>query len=334
MRRAGVWCLILLVVASMAGGAWLAFRRVRNRETLGIAYLVSPTARPPSSDAMISGAQFAVNEFSSKAGGYRIDFFVPDGRGSRAYQVWMGVHDRHLLQGSISAGLRPLPTSGTPPPEPVVRVLPGLDDQGRAAADWVGQAGTRRVVILCDDATPASVAIRDAFRHRAEEIGLPVPNSLDTAMERQALLDRVLQDGPDLVFYSGETAPYSTAFDLFEALRKKGYRGKLAMGDADPEVSFLAVSTRVVEGTFLISTIEPPSKEFAALYEPATQRLAGPHAWPGYLTMKALLVLIDRTGSNKPDDLYRAAIARPPELRPCALYQFKEGRFGFLRNLK
>jgi len=65
--------------------------------------------------------------------------------------------------------------------------------------------------------------------------------------------------------------------------------------DVDPEVSFLAFPSRFPPGTLLISTISPPSAEFAAKYEPATGRKAGPHAWPGYLAMKAALEVLDRT---------------------------------------
>jgi ABC-type branched-subunit amino acid transport system substrate-binding protein len=148
------------------------------------------------------------------------------------------------------------------------------------------------------------------------------------------LLDRVLREKPDLVFYAGEAAPYGRAFELFEGLRKRGYAGRLAMGDADPEVSFLAVPARVVEGTLLISAIGPPSPEFAAAYEPATGRRAGPHAWPGYLLMKAVLAGIDRAGSCHGDKLRPAFAKDPSKPRPCALYVARSGKFEFLQDLR
>src|SRR6185436_4477575 len=98
------------------------------------------------------------------------------------------------------------------------------------------------------------------------------------------------------------------------------FQGRLMTGEADPEVSYLAVPTRIVDGTYLVSPIGLPSPAFAAAYEPATGRHAGPHAWPGYLTMKALLRVLDTAGSRDYEDLRRALVQVGPKPRPCALY--------------
>jgi hypothetical protein len=144
----------------------------------------------------------------------------------------------------------------------------------------------------------------------------------------------VLSDKPDLLVFAGEEAPYTRTFEFFDGLRKSGYAGRFVTADADPEVSFLAVPTPVVEGTLLVSPIGPPSPEFAAVYEPATGRRAGPHAWPGYLMMNALLNIIERAASRSPSDLRAAFRAYAPVPRPCALYVFKGGKFEFVEDLK
>ena len=308
----------------MAAGAGFAFRPVFRREALTIAYLVSLDARPPSSASMINGARFAIEEAGSKAGGCKINLIVPAGIEDPVFQVSMSVQDSHLLGAQFQG----------PKGTAWLFVLPGLEDQGKAAAAWAKETGAQKTILLCDLATSSSLAILEGFKSGAGKSGVPFEGPIDTAIDRDLLLDRVISAKPDLVFYAGEAAPYSTAHFIFDAIRKKGYTGRLAMGDADPEVSFLAVPHHVVEGTYLISPIGPPSKEFAAAYEPASKRRAGPHAWPAYLTMKAVLEVIDLAGSNRPEDLHQAAALHPTPLRPCALYVSREGNFEFIQNLK
>jgi hypothetical protein len=148
------------------------------------------------------------------------------------------------------------------------------------------------------------------------------------------LIGRVLSQAPDLIFFSGEDAPYGTAESVFKELRAKGYTGKLVMAEADPEVSFLAVPCRVPESTLLISPIGPPSKEFAATYEPATGRHAGPHGWVGYQAMKAALDVIDRAESSGFVGFQAIVDRMPPVPRSCYLYSLRGGKFEFVQELK
>lgn len=327
MRRAGGWILGLIVVAAMAAGGWLAFRPILNRETIRIGFIAHPNAHPPSQDAMVSGAQFAVEERGSRAGGHRI-VFTPPGtvyHGEEA-ELWLEVHPSPLLNATIQ--------QVDSPAHPSVSVLPDLSRQGRAAADWAKSTGARTLLLLHDPDNPSSVEILKSFMNRAREAGLSFADPVSTGVGSDGVLEKMRSNAPDLIYYCGEAAPYSTAFDVFRTLREKGYRGTLAMADADAEVSFLAVQKHVVDGTYLISPISPPATEFAARYEPATKRLAGPHAWPAYLTMNALLDLIDRSGTGNTNDLVRVLTAHPPAVRPCALYVHKGGKFEFVQDLK
>jgi hypothetical protein len=337
MRRAGGWALGAIVVAAMAGGAWLGFRPILNREPIYI--LVGRGERDPSTDAVQSGLQFALDEAGNRAGPFRVHLVDEKSPLSdKAYLMITFSYSVVVQVDSKRLHHMILKFDDSDDPE-TLRVLPNLMELATATAAWARQNGTRRVVLLCDElnlmtkywseritkAIPL-VDVRFYARHQ--------PGKSETKEDWEAVLDQVIGEQPDLVFYFGEEAPYGNAFELFDALRRKGYAGRLAMGDLDPEVSFLAAPTKVVQGTFLVSPIGPPSPEFAAAYEPKTGRHAGPHAWPGYLTMKALLEVLDRADSGKQEQvqsLFQSALKRS---RPGALYAFKGGKWEFVQELK
>jgi ABC-type branched-subunit amino acid transport system substrate-binding protein len=280
--------------------------------------------------------RFALDEVGNRAGTCRIELSDAPARPGRQPDVSILLGASGLLQAIASDG----EGSGGAPMKTVsmamypLRVLPDLRELGEAAAAWARKSGAARTVLLIDEPSDPSQQVAEGFekegprplaRLDATEFGAGGPESL---------IDRILAQKPDLVFYAGEEAPYGRAFTLFDALRKRGYVGRLAMADADPEVSFLAVPTRVVDGTLLVSPIGPPSREFAAAYEPATGRHAGPHAWPGYLLMRAVLERVDRARSSRAAALREAFLENPSVPRPGALYVAREGKFVFLQDLK
>jgi len=235
---------------------------------------------------------------------------------------------------SIAAGIPYV--DGLPLP---IRVVPGLQQLGLASALWVLKSGHRRAVLLFDENSPRSEEVARGFDTIGADLKLRLDadvggDSATRTTRQEALIDRILAEKPDLVFYAGEEAPYSRSFELFEVFRRKGFAGKLMMADADPEVSFLAVPAKVVEGTLLVSPISPPSRDFASAYEPATGRHAGPHAWPGYLTMKEILMALEhaQSGARGPlIDAFNQAARKP---RNSALYVFRGGKFVFVQDLK
>jgi len=339
MRRAGGWVLGLLVAAAMAGGAWIGLRPVLTRETLLVG--VTRGERDPSNDALLSGMRFALDEVGSRAGNCRVELFDASAQPGRQSAVSITLGAPSFLQAVAGDG----DGSGGVPMKTVsmamypLQVLPTLMELGAAAAVWSRESGASRTVLLYDEPSERSQQVAEGF---AKADPQPVARldatggeeGLPSSEAREPLLDRILAQKPDLVFYAGEEAPYGRAFELFGALRKRGYAGRLAMADADPEVSFLAVPTRVVEGTLLVSPIGPPSREFAAAYEPATGRHAGPHAWPGYLLMKAVLERVDRARSGRGSALRDAFWEYPSAPRHGALYVAREGRFSFVRDLE
>jgi len=312
MRRAGGWVLGLIVVAAMAGGTWLAFRPILNRETISIYY--NRGERGPTDDAILSGLEFAIREAGGRAGGCALKLETKDA-GNPSIRFHLFSSDAVLLEARVED------------PEGAQARFRCFVEEERlvhSAAMWAAAAGNKSAVLL------------DSSRYQKEfeTSGLNVLGTMPFVDKPDIMSKQILRLKPDLVFYDGEKAPYHTTFELFDGLKKSGYQGTLLTIDAEPTVSFLAAPTDVVEETLLVSPIPPPSREFADVYEPATARHAGPHAWPGYLLGKAVLGVIDAAGSARSADLISACRSHPPRVCPSALYQFKNGKFVFVQDLK
>jgi hypothetical protein len=330
VKQVGGWFLGLLVVAAMIGGGWFALRRVKKTEAATITILDS--GRSPTDRALWRGVRFALNEFRSRAGHYRIDL-VEDpmglrtaGIGSSESILQLGVQQPRVFLISAFDTLRATPLD-------CFRITPNFDQQGRAGAAWAKKAKASRVALLWDQASLRSNAIATAFESECRSLGMSVEGPFDAD---RAPLDRVLAGRPDAVFYSGEQSPYGSAFQLFSSLRSKGFGGTLVMGEADPAVSFLATRPDLVDGTYLVSPFAPAPPELAA----RMGSIPGPHVTAGYYAMKAALESIDRADSMDPDDLRRIAAKLPyfdawgrAALRKCALYVARNGRYEFVELL-
>lgn len=295
MKRAGGWLLGLVVVAAMGGGGWFAMRRVFQREDVDV--LLYRAQRDPTADALRRGAESALQEASHRAGRYRLRLLEYRQEMIPHSPICIGTSESLLLQGDLQPARFMVSAFDTLPQDTsgALRISAGCEAQGAAAAAWAKKSGASRVALIREPSSALSQAIADAFE-----------KALGMAM--------VEVDRADLVFYSGEEAPYGTAFNLFSELRAKGFKGTLVMGEADPEVSFLATRPDLVEGSYLVSPFGTP-----------------PHVTAGYLAMKAVLDTIDRANSVNPKDLRKAAT---PATRPCTLYVARNGRFEFVENLK
>jgi hypothetical protein len=334
MRRAGGWILGGIVVAAMAGGAWIALRPLFTRETLYIGYFRASGGRGPSNDAMFSGAEFALEEAGRKAGRFKVVLVESNLHHSKLPPIWIGTSEALFESGNHEPARLLISLMDSHPQFEYgeLRILAPYEDQGRAAAEWAKSKGHTHVYLVQDIGGTKGGGIADLFRQAfptspggAIDVGGP-PD------QWRELVDRILLYQPELLFYAGEEAPYGTAEPMFKLLREKGFAGTILMGEKEPEVSFLALPCRVPEQTFLISPIGPPSKEFAAKYEPATGRHAGPHGWVGYQAMKAALDVIDRAESMA--DFESVAERLRPARRPCFLYCARGGQWEFVEDLK
>lgn len=335
MKRAGGWILALLVVGAMAGGGWFALRRVVRRETVAIILLKSESGRGPTDHALQRGAQVALGEASYRAGRYRVAL-EEDGPGRDGGAAWIGTSEALVLKGDRQPAPFFVSAFDTHPPDPAgcFRVTPGCDQQGRAAASWAGKSGAARIFLLRDTPSLRSKAIADAFGTSARALGLSLEGPVEASVDA---VDRILASKADLVFYSGEEAPYATAFKVFSALRERGFAGTLLMGEADPEVSFLATRPSLVDGTYLVSPFAPAPADLAA----RMGSVPGPHVTAGYYAMRATLEALDQADSAEPEALRRAAATLPyfdaqgrAALRTCALYVARNGVFDFVEVLK
>jgi hypothetical protein len=320
----------------MAGGAWFALRPLFARETLYIGYFRASDGRDPSNDAMFSGAQFALDEAGGKAGRFKVVLVEAKPEYSKLPPVWIGTSEaiRDTADVPIARLRISLMDRYQEPVDGEVRILATYEDQGRAAAEWAKSRRFSSVFSVSDVHSSKGSGILDMFRYGFPESPSGYVEEASAATQWRDLVDRILLDTPDLLFYAGEEAPFGTAESLFKALRERGYSGTIAMGEKEPEVSFLALPCCVPEGTFLISPIGPPSKEFAARYEPATGRHAGPHGWVGYLAMKAALDVIERAGDGGTGEFQAIVDRMPPVRRSCYLYCARNGKFEFVQELK
>jgi ABC-type branched-subunit amino acid transport system substrate-binding protein len=333
MKRAGGWLLGLLIVASLAGGGGFALRQVLNRETVRVGYFQVVTGRDLTDRAMLRGARLALDEISHRAGRFRVELGTP----SEDCAAWIGSGEVfHAFRDSqprkfwVSAfDTWPQESTG------FFSVTPGFDQQGRAAAGWAKKSGAVRIVLIQERRNPQSERIASAFETSCRQLGVPLVEQVYTR-PRSEILDLILAARPELVFYSGEWAPYAEAHQLFSALRAKGYAGTLAMGEAQPDVSFLATRPELVDGTYLVSPFAPAPAELAQ----ALGTTPGPHVTAGYFAMKAVLEAIDRANSIDTADLERAALKLPyfdaqgkAALRKCALYVARGATFEFVELL-
>ena len=316
----------------MGGGAWFALRRALQREDAVIALLLSGNDSIPTRQAIERGASIALEEAGHRAGKYRlmIDSLYPATVYSNPTPVaaWVGPGEAILSRGAAQG--RPFSVSvfDDHPAEPQdwYPITPGWSQQGIAAARWARKAGASRVFLIRDAGSLRSKAIAASFEKAAAADGLSLTGTADATMEN---VGKILVSEADLVFFSGEEAPYALTTRLFKALREKGFAGSLVSGEADPQVSFLATRPDLVDGTYLVSPFAPAPPELAA----RMKSVPGPHITAGYVAMKAVLDTIDHANSIKEEDLHRAWAARSFPLRPCALYVARNGLFEFVETL-
>jgi substrate-binding family protein len=336
MRRAGGWVLGLLVVAAMGGGGWFALRNLLFAPTVDVVLMRTSGAHDPTMKALLRGATFALEEAGARAGKFRVRLIdaAPEQADHPSTAAWIGSSEAmNLKVNSAPVGFSvfeviPWERGGYP-------ITPGAVRMGALAAAWAKRKGGPRVALIRAHDSQSSHFLAKGFVDEAKQQGLDLV--FDGTTEDPAIADRVLPTRPDLVFYTGEDAPYATTFKLFSALRKKGFAGPLATGDAHPEVSFLATRPSLVDGTFLISPFAPAPADLAA----RMGAVPGPHVTAGYYSMKMALRALERSNSIKQDDLMKGLStlgsfgpAGGQPLRPGAIYVARNGIYEFVEELK
>ena len=159
-------------------------------------------------------------------------------------------------------------------------------------------------------ATPASLAsgaIARAFLSKGRELGLSIVGPVDPLAGRTALVDRILAARVDLVFYSGEEAPYVTGTGGVLGPARKRFQGCPPHRGSGSRGFLPQVRTRLVDGSYLVSAFAPPPQAFAEGYAAQMGTSPGPHVTAGYFAMKAALEAIGQAQTIDPGELRRAA---------------------------
>ena len=339
MRRSGGWILALVTIGAMAAGAWLALRPVLTRETVNVVFI--PTGvRGPTNDALLRGARLALHEANSRAGMFRVELKERPGWNDTVVACVTTNEYRDAPPDIPCFAALEVDPSILGPQYPQFRASPSFADQGIAAAAWVSKSNCARPFLLRESQGRGPL-IEIAFKSVAAKLGMELGREAVVSPDRARLISTVMASNPDLIFYSGEEAPYATSFEIFSALRQEGFAGKLVMADADPEVSFLVAPDRLVEGSYLVSPFSPADSAFAESFRAFAGYPAGVHAYYGYFAMKSALESIEQAGSKDPMRVFRAALKLPyfdaqgsTTVHFCALYVARGGRFEFVENLR
>ncbi len=120
------------------------------------------------------------------------------------------------------------------------RVVPTDDLQGKLAADWAKELGVKRVFVL-DDRQVYGQGIANVFEAECRKIGLTVlgRDGIDThSPEFQALLNKIKEKNPDLIYFGGTTD--SKGDQLAKDMVEKGLTAKLMVPDGCMEDEFIS----------------------------------------------------------------------------------------------
>ncbi len=155
-----------------------------------------------------------------------------------------------------------------------------------------------------------------------------------------SLADEILEQKPDLVFFSGDDTPHGKVQEMMATLHARGYTGSIMIADSCGIDSFLEMPARLTEGTLLVSPLPPAPAEFAAAYKAAVGVAPGPHVYTGYLAARTVLETLERPGVKDRESL-RAALETLPvfnenggSTRGCSGYAVRGGKFEFVEFLK
>jgi len=327
--KRGGWLLGVLVIAAMAGGGWFALRKSLFAETVTVV-LLRTMKSDPTQKAMSRGAAAALEERGGRAGRFRVrlEEADPDTPVPGKVISLIGTSEGMMFKNDFHAPLKMAAFDVDPYRDlgaySLSVTLPQLGDLGAA---WAKKSNAARVLLVREKDSPHSHFIAERFIKEARRLGLTLIADLSAA--DPGLTEQVLSSRPDLVFFSGERAPYGTARQIFAPLREKGFAGSLVMAEADPEISFLATRPDLVEGCYLITPFAPAPADVAG-------RLGttGPHVTAGYFTMKAVLDVLEQADSLNEAELRSAATRVPNFERPCAVYVARNNLFHFVEELK
>jgi branched-chain amino acid transport system substrate-binding protein len=145
------------------------------------------------------------------------------------------------------------------------RVVPGDDQQARFAAEWTGELGFRRVVVLDDNEVYGNgIATLYAENCEALEIEVVYRDSIDVrSQEFRSLMTRIKSYEPDLIYFGGTTQ--SKGGQLAKDMIEAGLTCKLMVPDGCYEEAFIeSAGPRINDRVYVTFGGLPPSEQRGA----------------------------------------------------------------------
>jgi branched-chain amino acid transport system substrate-binding protein len=206
------------------------------------------------------------------------------------------------------------------------RVVPADDIQGRAGVRWAEKLGLKKAYIL-DDREMYGQGLADIFEAECRKAGIEVlgHEGIDPkAPEYKALLTKIKQLGPDLIYFGGTTQ--TNGGQIAKDMRNVGLAAKYMVPDGCFEEAFLSAAgvDNLNDITYVTFGGVPPDRltgRGAEFYRAYTERFkTKPEAYAayGYEAGRVVLESIRRAGSRD-----RAAITAA-----CAGIRDFEGALG------
>jgi branched-chain amino acid transport system substrate-binding protein len=229
--------------------------------------------------------------------------------------------DAGLLFFSASATRSDLTELGF---ETFFRGLANDNDQGTAIIQVFEHLGCERIAVV-DDKTPygeglGNVAVEEA---EAADMEVVLEESIEPTTDYTALVDTVVADAPDALFYAG----YAAQFQLVaKQLREKGYEGIIASGDGSKEEPIgEKIGQEEAENVLLTCPCpdinlseEENAKAFVEAFEAQFNERPGIYAAEGYDVANTTIDAIKRCGENG---------GAAGVTRACVVEQVRESEF-------
>lgn len=178
------------------------------------------------------------------------------------------------------------------------------DAQGTAIIEVFEKLGCSEIAVV-DDKTPygeglGNVAVEDA---KGADMEVVLEESIEPTTDYTALVDSVVAEGPDALFYAG----YAAQFQLVaKQLREKGYEGIIASGDGSKEEPIGEKIGREEAENVLLTcpcpdiglSEEEDAKAFVEAFEAQFNERPGIYAAEGFDVANATIDAIKQCGED------------------------------------
>ncbi|MEV6597808.1 branched-chain amino acid ABC transporter substrate-binding protein [Actinoplanes sp. NPDC051346] len=328
--------LLMAVTSGCASSGDTKSVSVPAAEVIRLGTLVPLTGRSsPSGEAMVNAATMAVDEANAKGGvlGRRVELVVGDDACDPGTAV-TAARDLVAKDIAVSVGgycssatvptLKIFRTAGVPmvvaqsnstdllaPKYDSVFLICGtVEAEADFAVDWAKRLdGTRLAVV--HDGTSFPVTLARSTVQSAKREGLAVSSELELSQGAPSytrIAEAVVRGGADVVYYTGY---YAEANQLITDLRRRGFDGRILVGDGATDGPLLeglnAAESRDLYGTAMIwPKLMPELKEWSQRYRKVVGSDPGPSTVEAYDAVNVALDAIRRAGGTDREAVRKA----------------------------